>query len=205
MITISNDTLLIATHNKAKYEQMREILSCLPYRLISLEECGITDDIQETGTTFQENALLKARHYAQLSGLPTLADDSGLVVHALGGEPGVYSSRYAGPHATDEQKVSYILKKMEHIPLGSGRDARFECAVALVLPDGTQKEYSAHVEGVMLEQPLGTLKKGFPYCVLFFLPEYGKTMAQLQDEKIVYDAHRLRVLKKVIADLHGIR
>ena len=201
MITISNNTLLIATHNQAKYAQMKEILSCLPYSFVSLNECGITDDVEETGATFEENALLKARYYAQRSGLATLADDSGLVVHALGGEPGIYSSRYAGPDATDEQKVSYILKKMAHIPMGPDRNARFECAVALVLPDGTQKEYKADVEGIMLEQPRGTLKKGFPYCVLFFLPAYEKTMAQLQDEQIPYAAHRMRVLKKVIADL----
>lgn len=193
--------LLLATHNPSKFWQMKSILSAkIPQECISLKELSLHDDIEETGTTFEANALLKARHFAQLSGLPTLADDSGLVIDALHGEPGVYTSRYAGPTATDAQKVSYLLDKMQHVP-EAGRTARFVCSVALVLPNGIEKVYTASVEGIITEDQRGILRKGFPFCLVFLLPEYGKTLAELIDDGIAYRGHRTMCLEKVIQDI----
>ena len=192
--------ILIATHNPSKFAQMKQILEPLNTQLVSLADCGITVDVEESGTTLEENARIKAHFYATLSGLPALADDSGLEVDALGGKPGVHSSRWAGTDKTDLEKVNFLLEKMNPIP-DMQRTARFSCSVVLAYPDGTEKKWYGTTEGLITCDKRGTLKKGFPYCTVFLLPEYGKTMAELADEGILYRAHRLITLEKVIADL----
>src|SRR5438093_6883361 len=126
-------TLLIATTNQNKFREYAAIFAGLPLDLCSLDDVGITEDVEETGATFAENARLKAEFYAARSGLPALADDSGLEVAALGGEPGVMSHRYAGPDATDADRNALLLKKLEGVPYHA-RLARFVCAIALARP-----------------------------------------------------------------------
>ena len=111
-------TLLIATHNRGKLREYQEIFADLSLRLVSLDDVGIAWEVEETGTTFEANARLKARAYSDAAQLPTLADDSGLEVDALGGEPGVYSARYAGPHATPVERYEFLLRRMAHVPAG---------------------------------------------------------------------------------------
>lgn len=192
--------LLIATHNKAKLRQMSQYLKDLPYQIVSLNDLGIDFDVEETGTTFAQNALLKATTYAKLSGLLTLADDSGLEVEALGGEPGIYSARYAGPNKTDEQKIDYLLDKIKEVPEGK-RQARFSSAVALAWPDGTTKLYEGQSTGAITFTPRGASYKGFPYYRIYILDGYDKTLAELEDEGIPYTSHRQKALDLVIADL----
>src|SRR5512142_1195861 len=127
--------LLIATHNRGKLIEFQELLAGLPLALATLDDVGIREDVEETGTTFAGNARLKALAYARESDLLTLADDSGLEVDALGGEPGIYSKRYAGEDATDANRINFLLHRMKGVPV-EARVARFRCAIALARPDG---------------------------------------------------------------------
>ena len=122
--------LLIATHNAGKLIELTGLLGDMPFDLVSLADAGIHHQVGETGETFEQNAALKAETYARLSGLPTLADDSGLEVDALDGEPGVRSSRYAGDNATDADRIAFLLRKLDNI-LAGDRTARFRCVIAV--------------------------------------------------------------------------
>jgi XTP/dITP diphosphohydrolase len=192
--------LLIATHNQSKFEQMREVLAQgLPdYEFLSLDDCDVLFEVDETGVTVEENALLKAQAYAEQTGLPTISDDTGLMIDALDGAPGVYSSRYAGLNASDMEKVDYLLEKMKHVPEGK-RQAHFSCAVAFVNPqNGLKKLFTSEAHGYILTEKRGKLKIGFPYYLVFVLNEYGKTMGEMLDEGIPYVAHRQKALQMFI-------
>jgi XTP/dITP diphosphohydrolase len=186
-------TLLIATHNQAKLEEIRAILGDTPFRLISLADIGISYDVEETGLTYHENAQLKAQAYCQLSGLPTIADDSGLEIAALNGEPGIYSARYAGPTATPEQQVAYVLDKMRTVSADQ-RSARFMSVLAYCEPSNTTPTFfEGFIDGTIINEPRGTIKKGVPYCSIFYWPEVNKTLAELKDEGVrVYSPARER-------------
>jgi XTP/dITP diphosphohydrolase len=171
---ISMTKLLVATTNPGKLAEYRELLRDLPVALTYLRDEGIADEIPETGTTFEANAHLKAQGYAQLSGLPTLADDSGLEVDALGGEPGVYSARY-GDRANDAERSALVLEKLAGAPKAQ-RTARFVCVIAVALPDGRSFEARGTVEGIIANAPRGT--NGFGYDPIFELAD-GITMAEL--------------------------
>lgn len=198
----SKKTLLLATHNPAKYYEIKELLAGIKYEIISLTDLGITYDVPETGTTFEENALLKAKEYAALSGLITLADDSGLEVDALGGEPGVYSNRYAGEAATDEQKCEFLLAKMRDVPPDQ-RQAHFTVVMALVYPWGKVSVHKGYLYGMITTELRGAMVKKFPYRTVFLLPDYGKTIAQLQEEGVDIQAisPRTEVVMKVKREL----
>lgn len=133
-------------------------------------------DVAESAATMEENAVLKAKQFATLSGILTLADDSGLEVEALGGEPGVKSRRFAGENATDEERIKALLKRMEGVPVGN-RGARFRCVIAIVQPDGQIYTCEGICQGVISLQPAGD--SGFGYDPIFFLPQVGRTMAEL--------------------------
>ena len=188
--------LLIATHNSAKLAEMRELLGDLPYGIVSLDEVGITLEVEETGTTFQENALLKARTYSQLSGLLTLADDSGLEVVALNGEPGIHSNRYAGPLATEEEKVQFLLEKMAHVPLEQ-RQAQFTVYMALVWPSGKTHVVVYHYKGSIALGPRGKWIKKFPYRVVFIPANSDKTLAELIEYGIAIETPRTKCIALV--------
>lgn len=182
-------TLLIATTNPGKLREYAAIFGGLGLELRSLADLGITDDVEETGTTFAENARLKAEYYAQRSGLLALADDSGLEVAALGGEPGVYSARYAGPGASDADRIALLLQKLEHVPFHA-RLGRFVCVIALARPGGATAEVEGVLPGVIETAPRGT--GGFGYDPIFYVVEEDKTLAELSAERKNQISHRAR-------------
>jgi XTP/dITP diphosphohydrolase len=182
-------TLLLATSNPHKLEEFRAIFSDLQLRLLSLNDLQLDIDIEETGTTFAENAELKARTYAQASGLLTLADDSGLEIDALGGMPGVHSARYLGRETSYEERFREILEQLKGLPMEQ-RTARFHCAIALAEPSGYTRVVEGVIEGIIAESPRG--EHGFGYDPIFFLPELGKTFAELAPEYKNRISHRAR-------------
>jgi XTP/dITP diphosphohydrolase len=178
---MSTRTLLVATRNPGKTREYRELLADYSGHIISLDDAGVPDVVEETGDTFQANAILKASTYAQLSGHLTISDDSGLEVHALGGAPGVYSARYGGDACqTDEDRVALLLRNLAEIPR-ERRIARFRCFTAVADPsDGAEPRVSTvvgSIAGVIQYEPVG--EHGFGYDPVFYLPSFRATMAQL--------------------------
>jgi XTP/dITP diphosphohydrolase len=193
--------LLVATRNPGKLREYEELLAGLPVELTYLESEGIAEDVEETGSSFAENAVLKARRYALISGLLTLADDSGLEVDALGGEPGVHSARYAGPGATDEDRYRLLLDKMRDVPQGERR-ARFRSVIAVAEPEGETYTVDGVCEGVIAYSPEGEF--GFGYDPVFYMPERGRTMAQLPPEEKNLVSHRARAAQAIRPVLEGL-
>ena len=186
--------LLIATTNRGKLKEYRAMLDGLPFELLSLQDAGITLDVEETGETFEENAILKAKTYAALAGLLTLADDSGLEVDALGGEPGVRSARYAGEGATSRQRNELLLRNLAAKD-GAGRGARFRCVIAVASPDGGWvRTVEGACEGTIAYEMKG--ETGFGYDPLFIVPEYGAHMAELTMEQKNRVSHRGRAIER---------
>ena len=185
--------LLIATHNRGKLIEYREMFAALPFDLVTLDDVGIRDDVAETGATFAENARLKAIAYARQSGLLTLADDSGLQVDALGGEPGVHSKRYAGANKSDADRIAFLLDKLRDVPAGK-RTARFRCAIALATPDGKLWETDGACEGEIAFEPRG--ENGFGYDPIFQVAERGARMAELSTAEKNRVSHRARAAEK---------
>ena len=181
--------LLVATTNLHKFEEYRAIFSDLPYRLLSLRDIWLDMDVEETGTTFAENAELKARSYAQASGLLTLADDSGLEIDALGGAPGVYSARFAGKDTSYEERFRLILERLKGLPTEQ-RGARFRCVIAIAEPSGATRLVEGVIEGVIADAPRG--ERGFGYDPIFLVPEIGMTTAELTAEDKNRISHRGR-------------
>jgi XTP/dITP diphosphohydrolase len=179
--------LLVATHNVGKVREYRELLGSLPLEVTYLDAEGITMEVEETGSTFVENAVLKATAYAQASGLWTWADDSGLEVDALDGAPGVFSARYGGPGATDELRYLKLLDALAGVPW-ERRTARFRCVVALATPEGRIGTTTGTAEGVIAFGPAGA--NGFGYDPVFYVPALGLTMAQLSPETKNEISHR---------------
>ena len=184
--------IAIATNNPSKLREIRAILGGFFDEALSLSDLGIDIDIEETGTTLTENALIKARTIRDLTGLPALADDSGLMVDALGGAPGVYSARYAGEEHDDKKNNALLLKNLE----GKPRDAKFCSVIALCYPDGRELTAEGSVRGVILEEERGT--GGFGYDPLFFSPELGKTFAEATPEQKNSVSHRSRALRAML-------
>lgn len=197
-------TLLIATTNQNKLREYAAIFAGLRIQLLSLRDVEIDDDVEETGATFAENAQLKAEFYLGRSGLPVLADDSGLEVAALDGAPGVFSHRFAGPGATDAERNALLLKKLEQVPFHA-RLARFVCVIALARVGAPIELVEGVLPGVIEMAPRGT--NGFGYDPLFYLLDEDKTLAELSPERKNQISHRARaaqaardVLERWIAD-----
>ena len=167
--------LLIATTNPGKLAEIKEFLSDVPLTLLSLSDVGIVDAVEETGITFEENAVLKAKHYAKESDLPTLADDGGLEIDALSGEPGVKSHRWIHKDRedTDEELIQYTLDRMKDI-VDANRGAQLRLVLALVLPSGEVFTSEEKVRGIIPRKASEYRRKGFPYRSLLFLPEINK-------------------------------
>lgn len=202
--------LLIATGNPGKMREYIDLLQGIPFELVSLRDLGITHEVEETGETFEENAWLKASEYAAISGLLTLADDSGLEVDALSGEPGVRSARYGGDSCTsDEDRVELLLRNMKDVPWEE-RGARFRCVIVIVLPEdakippkGEPSTLIAQAEGfaagMIQYNPQGD--DGFGYDPVFYLPSHYKTMAQLPLEVKNKISHRANAAQKAVESL----
>ena len=181
--------LLVATDNPGKVREYEALLKGLPLTLTYPAQEGIDIEVEETGSTFAENARLKAEAYAGASGLLTLADDSGLEVDALQGEPGTHSARYAGQGASDEDRYRLLLSKLEGVPW-ERRMARFRCVIAVAAPQGEVRTAEGTCEGVIAFEPKG--EYGFGYDPVFYMPEHGQTMAELEPELKNRISHRAR-------------
>ncbi|HEC23927.1 MAG TPA: XTP/dITP diphosphatase [Chloroflexi bacterium] len=198
--------VLIATRNRGKLREYADLLADLtaggqPIEWVSLADLGIEREVEETGTTFEENARLKATAYARESGLLTLADDSGLEVDALGGAPGVHSARYGGPELDDEGRYRLLLEALKGVPEGK-RSARFRCVVAITTPEGELHTAEGTCEGRIAREPKG--EHGFGYDPVFVVEEYGRTMAELGPEiknRISHRARALEAIRPVLATL----
>lgn len=190
--------IIFATGNEEKMREIREILASLPVEVLSMKEAGIQADIIEDGKTFEENAVIKAKAIAQLSEKIVLADDSGLVIDYLNGEPGIYSARYMGEDTSYRIKNENLIQRLEGVP-DEERTARFVCAIAAAFPDGTVLTTEGTVEGRIGYEEKG--ENGFGYDPIFYLPEYGCTTAQLTEEKKNEISHRGKALRKMVEKL----
>ncbi|MDD4792074.1 MAG: XTP/dITP diphosphatase [Firmicutes bacterium] len=187
--------LVIATRNRGKLEEIRQILSDLNISVESLSDYPGIEEIEETGETFRENALEKAITVAKHTEQVVLADDSGLVVDALGGAPGVMSARYAGTGASDSDRYRKLLAAMESVP-DDQRTARFMCVVAIATPEGRTWTVEGSVEGAITREPRG--KGGFGYDPVFLVPELGLTFAEIDAKTKNHMSHRARALAKSV-------
>ena len=200
---MSNSVLVVATRNPGKMREYRQLLSDWPVELISLDDAGVTGDVDETGDTFLANARLKAGEYARMSNMATISDDSGLEVHALGGEPGVYSARYGGDAChSDADRVALLLDNLDGVPWGR-RVARFRCVTAIAAPGGAViGNVVGSVAGVIQFEPEG--EHGFGYDPVFHLPSLGQTIAQAPLEiknRVSHRADAARKARKVLQTL----
>jgi XTP/dITP diphosphohydrolase len=190
--------IIFATGNAGKMREIRLILGDLGYEILSMKEAGANPEIEENGASFADNSEIKARAVWNCTGDIVLADDSGLVVDALGGEPGIYSARYLGEDTPYEVKNRNIIKRLEGVK-GADRSARFMCNIAAVLPDGTVLHTEAAMEGLIAEEPAGD--GGFGYDPILYLPEFGKTSAELTIEQKNQISHRGKALEAMKAEL----
>lgn len=194
--------ILVATQNKGKLKEFIEMLSDLKVEWLTLDDIGLGEmEVEETGTTFAENAIIKAQAYRQASGLLTLADDSGLVVDALGGAPGVYSARYGGPEIkTDQGRYQKLLSELQHVPQAE-RTARFVCTIAIAPVDGDIQTVQGTLKGHIGYEPRGT--NGFGYDPVVVLPD-GRTVAELPSAEKNAISHRgnaLQLAKPILTAL----
>ena len=188
------DKIIFATSNEGKMKEIRMILADLNREVLSLKEAGIQADIVEDGKTFEENALIKARTVHKHTGALVLADDSGLEVDYLGGEPGVYSARYMGEDTSYDIKNRSIIDRLDQA-VGTQRSARFVCAIVAVFPDGEEAVTLGTIEGEIAIEPKGD--GGFGYDPIFFVPEFGATTAQLTPKQKNQVSHRAKALKEM--------
>lgn len=183
--------VILASKNQHKLVELSTILSQLGFEIALESEYGLDIDVEETGTTFEENSFLKAQAVMKASGLPVLADDSGLMVDALGGAPGVYSARY-GNKSSDQERTAFLLENMKTVP-EEKRTAKFVCVITCLWPDGRKIVARGECPGRIAFQPHG--ENGFGYDPVFYLPEKDKTYAQLSSDEKNAISHRARALQ----------
>jgi XTP/dITP diphosphohydrolase len=190
--------IIFATGNENKLREIRQITENMGIEIVSMKDAGYYTEVEETGTTFEENAYLKASAIAKKCNLPTLADDSGLEIDYLNKEPGIYSSRFMGEDTPHSVKNAELLRRMEGVP-DEKRTARFVCAICFVRPDGSSETVRATMEGRVAYKSAG--KNGFGYDPIFFLPERGCTSAELSPEeknKISHRGKALRMMRDIL-------
>lgn len=185
--------VVLASKNKHKLIEISKITEKFDIELVMESDLGVDIDVEETGTTFEENSFLKANAVMQATGLPALADDSGIAVDALNGEPGVYSARYGFDDTLDDWgRLQLLLKNTEQVPDGQ-RQAQFVCVITLVMPDGQTIQARGEVHGELLRAPAG--EGGFGYDPIFYYPPYGKTLAEVTPEEKNRVSHRAKALE----------
>lgn len=192
------DKIVFATGNAGKIREVREILADLGMEVVSMKEAGIRADIVEDGKSYEENALIKAREAAKYTDAIVMADDSGLEIDYLNGEPGIYSARYMGEETPYSAKNRNLIDRLAGVP-DEKRTARFVCAIAAVLPDGREATVRGVIEGRIGYEEAG--ENGFGYDPIFYVPEFGKTTAQLAPEEKNRVSHRGRALELMKAKL----
>ena len=185
-------TLVIASTNPGKTAEIKDLLTDYPIHIKSLDDFGPIPPVVEDGETFDENAYKKASFVSRVLGLPALADDSGLVVEALDGAPGVYSARYAGENASDAQRCAKLLAAMKG---KTNRRAAFNCVISIAVPTGSALTYEASCEGLILETPVG--ENGFGYDPIFYYPPFNKTFAELTRQQKSRVSHRGKALREL--------
>jgi XTP/dITP diphosphohydrolase len=191
--------MVIATRNRGKAAEMRDLLRAFPVSLRDLDQCGPIPPVEEDGATFDDNAYLKSSHTARVLGLPAMADDSGLVVEALGGAPGVRSARFAGAHASDQDNCRLLLERMQGI---DDRRAAFVCVISIAVPGGPALTYEGRCEGLIARAPAG--QGGFGYDPLFYYPPLGRTFAELSLEEKGRISHRGRALMEMRGEFERV-
>ena len=185
--------VVLASKNRHKWEEIRKITEKFDMELVMESDLGVDIDVEETGTTFEENSFLKANAVMRATGLPALADDSGIAVDALNGEPGIYSARYGfDPTLDDWGRLQLLLKNTEQVP-DDKRQAKFVCVITLVTPQGQTIQARGEVHGMLLRAPAG--ENGFGYDPIFYYPPLGKSLAQVTAEEKNQVSHRANALK----------
>ena len=186
--------VVLASKNPHKLVEIRQITDKFGFQLIMQSELGVDIDVEETGSTFEENSFLKADAVMKATGLPAIADDSGICVDALGGEPGIYSARYGFDDSLDDWgRLQLLLKNTEHVPDGQ-RQAQFVCVITMITPDETVIQARGEIHGELLRAPAG--ENGFGYDPLFYSPPLGKSTAELSPEEKNEVSHRANALKE---------
>jgi len=191
--------IVLATRNKGKTREIRELLKDFPIDIKNLDDFGPIPEVIEDGETFDDNAYKKASFTAKILGHPAMADDSGLCVEALDGAPGVYSARYAGDNASDEDNVKKMLDDLKG---KENRDAAFKCVISIAVPTGAALTYEGECNGVLTKEPAGD--NGFGYDPLFFYPDFNKTFAQLSIQEKGQVSHRGKALKEIASEIDKI-
>ena len=185
--------VVLASKNAHKLVEIKQITDKFGFELVLQSELGVDIDVEETGTTFEENSLLKARAVMEATGLPALADDSGIAVDALNGEPGVYSARYGGdPAMSDWDRMMLLLKNTEQVPDGQ-RQAKFVCVISFITPEGKIIQARGEIHGELTRQPRG--ENGFGYDPIFYYPPFGKTLAEVSADEKNQVSHRAVALR----------
>ena len=185
--------VVLASKNRHKLEEISKITEKFDMELVLQSELGVDIDVEENGTTFEENSFIKAEAVMKATGLPALADDSGIAVDALNGEPGIYSARYGFDESLDDWgRLELLLKNTEHVPDGQ-RQAQFVCVITMVTPDGQCIQARGEIHGELTREPAG--ENGFGYDPIFFYPPLGKTTAELSSEEKNAVSHRGNALK----------
>ncbi len=187
-----NNKIVIATRNKGKISEIQDLLKGFPIEIKSLDDFGTIPVVEEDGDTFDDNAYKKSSFTSRILGLPVLADDSGLIVDALGGSPGVYSARYSGENATDKENCAKLLKEMKG---KKNRKAAFECVISIAVPTGAALTYEERCEGLITDNPAGS--NGFGYDPVFMFPPLNKTFAQLTKEEKNRVSHRGKAMMQI--------
>ena len=192
--------VVLASKNPHKLVEISQITEAFGFDLVLQSELGLDMDVEETGTTFEENSLQKAQAVMEATGLPALADDSGIAVDALDGAPGVYSARYGDPSLDDRSRMMLLLQNTEQVPDGQ-RQAQFVCVITFVDPDGTVIQARGEIHGELTREPRG--ENGFGYDPIFYYPPFGKTTAEVPSEMKHQVSHRgnaLRVLREKLKE-----
>jgi XTP/dITP diphosphohydrolase len=195
------ESVLIATENSGKIKEFEEMFATKGVKVKSLLDVSYPHSIEETGSTFEENAIIKANALAQYYNMTVIADDSGLEIDALDGEPGVYSARYAGAEKSDEKNMDKVLKELAGVKTEL-RTARFVCALAVVTPGEEPKTFRGICNGIINDSMVGS--NGFGYDPIFYLPSFNKTMAQLPKEEKNKISHRANALKQLMLNFEEV-
>ncbi len=188
--------LVIASHNPGKVNEFKKFMADWPYEIVGLDDLGIIDNVEETGNTFAENALIKAKFFHELTDLPTLSDDDGFEIDALEGEPGVKSRRWKGYEMSDQEMIDYALEKLQNVP-AEKRTARLKAVVCLILPNKDPIFAEAAIEGIITKRQEALIIKGYPFRSIMIIPKFNKLFAHLTDDEHKQLSHRLLALNKL--------